>query len=91
MSPLQKLKTQFLEYLEIEKNRSKLTTRNYDLYISRFINFAKNRGASAAEKLDLDLVRNFRLWLNRQRDRSNWSGFAFNNAPNSGRLKSKIR
>jgi site-specific recombinase XerD len=69
MSKLQKLKTQFLEYLEIEKHRSLLTIRNYDLYLSRFINFAKGRGISAPEKIDLDLVRNFRLRLNRQRDR----------------------
>src|SRR3989338_6791606 len=46
---LPKLKTQFLEHLEIEKNRSRLTIRNYDLYLTRF----------------LDLVHNFRLYLNR--------------------------
>lgn len=68
-SQLEKLKTEFLEYLEIEKNRSLLTIRNYDLYLSRFLNFAKRRGTNSPEKIDLDLVRNFRLWLNRQKDR----------------------
>lgn len=65
---LSKLKTQFLDYLEIEKNRSKLTLRNYDLYLSRFLEFARHRGISDPAKLTLDLVRNFRLWLNRQKD-----------------------
>lgn len=65
---LQKLKTDFLEHLEIEKNRSRLTIRNYDLYLSRFLDFAQKRGASSPASLDLDLVRNFRLWLNRLRD-----------------------
>lgn len=70
MSLLSKLKTQFLEYLEIEKNRSKLTLRNYDLYLSRFIEFAKARGVRNAEKISLDLVRNFRLRLNRMKDQT---------------------
>jgi len=65
---LPKLKTQFLEHLEIEKNRSRLTIRNYDLYISRFLDFAKKRGVGDPKDLDLDLVRNFRLYLNRYKD-----------------------
>lgn len=69
ITELAKLKTQFLEHLEIEKNRSKLTIRNYDLYLNRFLAFAAKRGASSPADLDLDLIRNFRLWLNRQRDR----------------------
>ena len=66
---LLKLKTQFLEHLEIEKNRSRLTIRNYDLYISRFLDFAKKRGVGDPKDLDLDLVRNFRLYLNRYKDK----------------------
>lgn len=66
--PLSKLKTQFLEHLEIEKNRSKLTIRNYDLYLARFIEFAKRHGIHTPEKINLDLVRNYRLRLNRQTD-----------------------
>ncbi|MDP3740747.1 MAG: tyrosine-type recombinase/integrase [bacterium] len=68
MSDLSKLKTQFLEYLEVERNRSKLTIRNYDLYLSRFIAFAKSKGAATPQKITIDLVRNYRLWLNRQTD-----------------------
>ncbi|MBI4050814.1 MAG: tyrosine-type recombinase/integrase [Candidatus Doudnabacteria bacterium] len=65
---LYRLKQDFLQYLEIEKNRSKLTIRNYDLYLARFIEFAKRQAVSKPEDLDLDLVRSFRLWLNRQKD-----------------------
>lgn len=66
---LHKYITDFLEHLEIEKNRSRLTLRNYDLYLKRFAEFAKKRGVSSPENIDLDLVRNFRLWLNRYHDR----------------------
>jgi len=38
---LKALKTQFLEYLEIEKGRSVKTVENYDRYINRFLNYAK--------------------------------------------------
>ena len=31
------LKTQFLEYIEIEKGRSVKTVENYDRYLSRFL------------------------------------------------------
>ena len=34
------LKMQYLEYLEIEKNRSQLTVRNYDHYLSRFFDWS---------------------------------------------------
>lgn len=63
---LEKLKTQFLEHLEIEKNRSRLTIRNYDLYLKRFIQFAKSRSVTSPAGIGLDLVRSFRLALNRQ-------------------------
>jgi len=62
---LLKLKTEFLEHLEIEKNRSLLTIRNYDLYLKRFLAFAEKRGAGGPAGITLDLVRNYRLWLNR--------------------------
>lgn len=63
---LEKLKTEFLEHLEIEKNRSKLTLRNYDLYLRRFIEFTKSHGVDVAGKINLELVRRFRLFLNRR-------------------------
>lgn len=56
------LLTQFLEYLEIEKNRSQLTVRNYDFYLKRFFEFAR---VSDPKQIDLDKIRQFRLNLNR--------------------------
>jgi len=67
MPSLEKLKTQFLEHLEIEKNRSQLTIENYDHYLRRFLEFAQKQGVISAEKISQDLVRNFRIMLNRAR------------------------
>ncbi|MEK9181274.1 MAG: site-specific tyrosine recombinase/integron integrase [Patescibacteria group bacterium] len=69
MTSLEKLKNQFLEYLEIEKNRSRLTIENYDHYLQRFLEFASGHGVTAPEKIDLDLARSYRLLLNRQKDK----------------------
>jgi site-specific recombinase XerD len=60
---LKALKTQFLEYLEIEKGRSVKTVENYDRYLSRFLSQTKVR---APAQLTEQVVREFRLWLNRQ-------------------------
>jgi site-specific recombinase XerD len=60
---LNQLKRQFLEYLEIEKGRSMNTIRNYDLYLSRFLAYT---GAKTPGAVTEDLVRGYRLWLNRQ-------------------------
>lgn len=60
---LPELKRQFLEYLEIERGRSVKTIENYDRYLTRFFEFAK---ISAPKELTEELVREFRLWLNRQ-------------------------
>jgi len=63
LSEIEKLKTEFLEYLEIEKGRSLKTVENYDRYISRFFGFAE---ISKPSQITDDLVRRYRLWLNRQ-------------------------
>lgn len=62
---IRNLKTEYLEYLEIEKNRSQLTIRNYDHYLEYFLSWAKIR---KPEEITSDLVRKFRLFINRQRD-----------------------
>ena len=61
-SKINNLLTEFLEYLEIEKNRSQLTVRNYDFYLKRFFEFAKIQSPS---DIDLEKVRQFRIYLNR--------------------------
>jgi len=60
---LKSLKTQFLEYLEIEKGRSLKTVENYDHYLSQFLTQTKVTSPAA---LTEQVVREFRLWLNRQ-------------------------
>ncbi|HET7673139.1 MAG TPA: site-specific tyrosine recombinase/integron integrase [Candidatus Saccharimonadales bacterium] len=56
------LKTDFLEYLEIEQNRSQKTIANYDHYLTRLIDFA---GDISVSDINPELVRKWRLWLNR--------------------------
>lgn len=60
---LEELKRAFLEHLEIEKGRSIKTIQNYDHYLTRFLAFAEvTKPADVSD----DLIREFRLWLNRQ-------------------------
>lgn len=65
ISKLARYSIQFLEYLEIERNRSKLTLRNYDHYLKRFVKFCQKYGVEDPADIDLELVRSFRLFLNR--------------------------
>jgi site-specific recombinase XerD len=64
---LKELEIQFLEYLEIEKGRSQKTIENYDHYLKRFFDFAK---ISKPEQITAEVVRNFRVYLNRYEDRN---------------------
>lgn len=57
-----KAKTDFLEYLEIEQNRSQKTIANYDHYLTRLQDFA---GDIKISDIDPELVRKWRLWLAR--------------------------
>lgn len=57
------LKRNFLEYLEIEKGRSLRTIDNYDRYLTRFLEYAKT---DDPKRLTEDVVRGYRLYLNRQ-------------------------
>ena len=59
---LSDLITEFLESLEVEKGRSVNTARNYDLYLSRLIEFA---GDINPKEITTELLRKYRLWLNR--------------------------
>lgn len=56
------VKTDFLEYLEIEQNRSQKTIVNYDHYLTRLIDFA---GDINVADINTELIRKWRLWLNR--------------------------
>ncbi len=63
MKNLDDLKRQFLEYVEIEKGRALLTVANYDHYLSVFLD---HTGAKKPSDITDNVVREFRLWLNRQ-------------------------
>ncbi|KKR02640.1 MAG: Tyrosine recombinase XerC [Candidatus Yanofskybacteria bacterium GW2011_GWA1_39_13] len=60
------LKIQYLEHLEIEKNRSAKTLENYGRYLDRFLQFAKVSNPSGITE---DLIRQYRLHLNRLKDK----------------------
>ncbi|HET8575325.1 MAG TPA: site-specific tyrosine recombinase/integron integrase [Candidatus Paceibacterota bacterium] len=62
-SELETLKTQFLEYLEIERGRSVKTIENYDRYLHSFL--AKTEAKKPGNITD-DLVRQYRMRLNRE-------------------------
>jgi site-specific recombinase XerD len=52
----------FLEYLELEQNRSSKTIANYSHYLTRLSDFA---GDIKLSEIDVELIRKWRLWLNR--------------------------
>lgn len=52
----------FLQYLELEKGRSKKTIGAYKLSLEKFYSFC---GDIPPEKITLDLIKKYRLWLNR--------------------------
>lgn len=62
---LKNLLTEFLEYLEIERNRSQKTIENYHHYLKRFLAWAK---ISEPKDITAELIRSYRLYLNRQKD-----------------------
>jgi len=64
MDELNKYIEQFLEYLEIEKNSSKLTIRNYRFYLMRFSNWAlENQPQMKLKNLNSDTIRRYRKYL----------------------------
>lgn len=60
---LQEAKQQFLEHLEIERGRSVKTIENYDHYLTTFFTHTT---IMTPTQLTEEVVREFRLWLNRQ-------------------------
>lgn len=66
--PLSKLITDFLEYLEKERNASQLTIRNYDHYLRRFADFAQD---VSLKDINIDLIKKYRLYLSDWKDPQN--------------------
>jgi site-specific recombinase XerD len=63
MTNLQELKRQYLEYIEIERGRALNTVKNYDRYLTTFLQQTK---LERPEDITDEAVRSFRLWLNRK-------------------------
>lgn len=55
----------FVESLEVEGGRSSKTAENYTHYLERFSEFANN---PPVDKITSDLLRKYRLWLNRYKN-----------------------
>ncbi|MDQ5901204.1 MAG: integrase/recombinase XerD [Patescibacteria group bacterium] len=69
MSALSQHITQFFEYLEVEKNSSKLTIRDYAHYLKVFENwFIMHHPESSIEALNLDIIRKYRVFLSQKVD-----------------------
>ncbi len=70
---VQELIGDFVEHLEIEKGRSRKTAENYERYLLRFLEIAGDISGKEYElapaDIDQELVRKFRLRLNREEDR----------------------
>ncbi len=64
MTRVEALLTDYLNYLEIEKNRSPKTRENYEHYLRQFLAFAR---VERPEDITETIVRNFRLALARPR------------------------
>ncbi len=62
MTDVKTLLRDYLDYLEIEKNRSIKTRINYERYLKKFLEFSK---ILRPEQISQDLTRQYRLWLNR--------------------------
>lgn len=63
MAEIQKLFQDYLNYLEIEKNRSIKTRENYERYLKTFLNFGKIKNE---KEITMDIVREFRIYLARR-------------------------
>jgi len=68
---LKPLTSDFLEYLVVEKACSPLTVRQYKHYLGRFYSWAKENYSTVAPKdINKELIRHYRLYLARIRDRN---------------------
>lgn len=73
MSSLFDHKQNFLQYIEIEKGRSALTVRNYDHYLTRFLDFIK---VDSPSEIKESMMREYRIYLNRHPARTAKKGQA---------------
>ncbi len=55
----------YIEHLEVEGGRSSKTAENYKLYLERFVEFSDD---TAVSKISTEMLRKYRLWLNRYKN-----------------------
>ncbi|MBI5529991.1 MAG: tyrosine-type recombinase/integrase [Candidatus Doudnabacteria bacterium] len=67
-SPLYRYITEFLEFCEIGKNQSRNTIAAYYRYLNKFLNFAIPLGVKDPKDIDLEIIKKYRLYLNRLQD-----------------------
>lgn len=72
MANINQLLTDYLNYLEIEKNRSIKTRENYERYLKVFLGFGKIRNE---KDITADVVRDFRLDLARKGSKKNTQSY----------------
>jgi site-specific recombinase XerD len=58
----------YIEHLEVEGGRSAKTAENYRLYLERFVEFSND---IPVNKITSEIVRKYRLWLNRYKNNQN--------------------
>lgn len=58
----------FLEHLEVERNVSRLTIRNYRHYLQRFVDWFIKEGFRDLKEFDRDVLRKYRVFLARYED-----------------------
>lgn len=65
LTPLHQQIVSFLEYLEVERNVSHLTIRNYHHYLSRFADWFTQTGATDIKELGQEKLHDYRMYLSR--------------------------
>lgn len=58
----------FLEHLEVERNVSRLTIRNYKQYLNRLVDWLQDQSISDLKQMDQELLRKYRVYLARYSD-----------------------
>ncbi len=71
----------FLEYCEIDRGHSPLTISNYAHYLERFLQFCATKNITQADKITLELIHEYRLWLNRLDSPTLSTGILGNTSP----------
>lgn len=62
---LQQQVYEYLEHIEVERNLSALTVRDYALYLDRFVQWAAKKDIKNMQAVDLGMVKKYRLYLSR--------------------------